>query len=162
MLSMRHIQLRVSDLANVSGYSRFQIRGLLGEVFQNPTLGRKGDSQQTFSPQELLVVAVTCEIEKTFGVARKKLALVGEALRRTLTGPRLTNRDARLLVTFTPPAAIYLDSEVPVTEGLVLRLGVLFAKVDGYLGVSGLSQDRAQKILPLPAIAAARGGSRRR
>jgi len=162
---MRHIQLRISDLANVTGYSRFQIRGLLEEVFRNPVLGRKGGSQQTFSPQELLVVAVACEIEETFGVARKKLALVGGALSRTLQGPRAMNRDARLLVSFTPPAAMYLDNGAPVIEGLVLGLGVLFAKVDGYLGVSGLSHDNAQTLLPLPpAIATARrvGGSRRR
>jgi hypothetical protein len=158
MLSMRHIDLRISDLAKVTGYSRFQIRGLLGEVFRDPVLGRRTGSQQTFSPQELLVVSVACEIEGTFGVARKTLALVGEALRKTLTGPRVTNRDARLLLTFAPPTVTYLDNESPVIEGLVLRLGVQFAKVDEYLGVSGLSEQSLQALLPLrPAITTPRG-----
>jgi hypothetical protein len=155
------LRLRVSDLANVTGYSRFQIRGLLAEVFQDPPLGRKSGSQQTFSPQELLVVAVVCEIEKIFGVGRKRLALVSEALRATLTGPRSVNRGAKLLLTFAPPAAKYLDDDVGVIEGLVVQLGPKFAKVDEYLGVSGTAYTSLQAELPMhPVIATARGGSR--
>jgi hypothetical protein len=157
---MRPIQLRVSDLSKVTGYSRFQIRGLLTEVFRNSPLGRKTGSQQTFSPQELLVVAVACQIEASFGVGRKKLALVGEAMRKTLTGPRGANRDARLLVTFTPPAVTYLESDARIAEGLVLQLGLQFAKVDEYLGVSGPGYESAQTVLALsPAVTIGRRGA---
>jgi hypothetical protein len=162
---MGPIQLKVSDLAKVTGYTRFQIRGLLAEVFRNPSLGRKARSQQTFSPQELLLVAVACEMERKFGIARRRLASVGAALRVTLTGPRRVNRDARLLVTFAPPAVTYLERDKPITEGLVLPLGSQFALVDEYLGVSGSSDGSAQAVLALrPAVAVARrsGGLRGR
>lgn len=160
LATMRAIQLRISHLAKVTGYSRFQIRGLLNEVFRNPVLGRKAGAQRTFSPQELLVVVVCCEIEQAFGISRRKLGLVGEALRRTLTGPRAANREARLLVTLMLPAATYLDDDAFVREGIVVHLGALFARVDEYLGVSGSARVSAQGVLPLrPAIATARRSS---
>jgi len=159
---MRHVRLKISDLAAVTGYTRFQMRGLLSEVFPHP--GRKkgaAASQRTFSPHDLLVIAVACEIERKYGVKRALLALVGEALRKTLTGPRAANRNARLVVTFAPPEVTYLVSEAPVSEGLVLMLGGLFAKVDEYLGVSGSANDSNQTDLPLtPALVRGhRGGS---
>lgn len=117
-------------------------------------------SQQTFSSHDLLIVAVACEIEQRYGVKRPVLALIGEELRKTLTGPRVVNRDARLVVSFTPPTVTYLLPDTDVREGLVLPLGGLFAKVDEYLGVSGFGVDGDQTTLPLtPAVVRShRGG----
>ena len=152
--AMRPIELKISELAAVTDYSRFQLDGLLKQVFAN-SLGKKAGSQRTFSPHDLLVVAVVCEIEQKYGVGRKTLALASVALRRTLTGPRGANRDARLLITFSPPAAVYLAADAPVAEGLVVRLGTLFAKVDEFLGVSGPGREGVQTALPLnPGIVA--------
>jgi len=162
---MQHVRLKISDLAAVTGYTRFQMRGLLDGVFPRPDQERVAASQQTFSPHDLLVIAVACEIEQKYGVKRAVLALIGEALRKTLTGPRAANRDARVVVTFTPPTATYLLPETEVREGLVLTRGGLFAKVDEYLGVSGSNVDGDQTTLPLaPAIVRRHrdGGSHRR
>jgi hypothetical protein len=157
---MRSIELKIKDLAKVTGYTRFQVDGLLRLVFSSARIGKSLGAQRTFSPPDLLLVAVVCEIERKYGIDRKKLAQVAPALCRELTGPRPANRDARLLLTFLPSAATYLEPEAPVAEGLVLPLGALFAKVDQYLGVSGVTQQN----LPLPpAIATGRrGGSRAR
>jgi hypothetical protein len=160
---MPAIQLWISDLAAVSGYTRFQLRGLLDEVFPEPVRGKKTRSQRTFSPQDLLLVTVACELEKRFGVKRSVLALISQPLRQALTGPRQTSREARLVVTFMPPTATYLGSEATISEGLVLPLGQLFEKVDEYLGVAVSSRDGGQAVLPLsPAIVMnRRGGSPR-
>src|SRR5216683_896479 len=150
---MRRIQLKISDLATVSGYTRFQMHGLLDEVFPARKRGKGTASQRTFSPHDLLVVTVACEIERKYGVKRAVLALASESIREALRGPRTANRDARLLVTFTPPTATYLVPDATVREGLVLELGGLFAKVDEYLGVAGPSNESAQAVLPLsPAM----------
>lgn len=91
------------------------------------------------------------------------LARVREPLRQALNGPRPANRDARLLVTFAPPAVTYLEPNAQVEEGLVLKLGPQFTKVDEYLGVSGSSENSAQVALPLrPTIATGRRGIIRR
>ena len=150
---MPAIELWISDLAAVTGYTRFQMRGLLDEVFPAPTRNKKMRSQRTFSPQELLLVTVACELERKYGVKRNVLSTVGAPLRQSLTGPRKASRDARLVVTFTPPAATYLEPEAPVKEGLVLALGGLFEKVDEYLGVVRSNHDSGQSMLALsPAI----------
>ena len=158
---MRSLQLKISDLATVAEYTRFQMHGLLDEVFPGPVrAGKKARSQRAFSPQDLIIVTVACELEKKYGVKRSVLASVSEPLRQVLTGPRKASREARLLLTFMPPMATYLVSEVPVTEGLVLPLGPLFAKVDEYLGVAESSHDGRQTILALsPAIVTNRRSS---
>lgn len=160
---MPAIQLKISDLAAVAGYTRFQMRGLLNDVFPEPARGKRTRSHRTFSPQDLLLITVACELERTYGVKRGVLALISEPLRQALNGPRAANREARLVVTFTPPMATYLVPEAPVTEGLVLALGPLFARVDEYLGVAESSRDSGQAVLALsPAIVTnRRGGSPR-
>lgn len=161
--NMRKIQLKISDLARVADISRFQVDGLLKDVFSNRPLGMKASgSHRSFTPQELLVFAVAYEIEQKYGVKRSTLALAGEQLRQALTGPRKASRESRLVVTFDPATATYLDPGVPAAEGIVVQLGPLFEKVDEYLGVSG-SRRKSTAILPLrPVIATARrGGSRR-
>ena len=160
LTSMPSIQLKISDLTKVTGYTRFQMRGMLDEVFPVSAHVKDGGSQRTFSPQELLLVAVACEIEKKYGVRRSVLALASESLRKALTGPRASNREARLVVTFEPPTATYLVSDAPVREGLVLELGHLFALVDEYLGVAGPGGGSAQALLPLsPMMVTHRRGS---
>jgi hypothetical protein len=159
---MPRIQLKISDLASVADISRFQVDGLLKDVFSECPLGRKArGSHRTFSPQELLIFVVACEIEQKFGVKRSMLALAGEHLRQALVGPRQANREARLVVTFSPPTATYLEPAAPAYQGIVVQLGPLFAKVDEYLGVSGPNRD-SNPMLPLrPVIATGRRGSSR-
>jgi hypothetical protein len=151
---MPAIQLKISDLAAVAGYTRFQLHGLLNQVFpEHACGGKKIRSQRTFSPQELLVVTVVCELERSYSVKRSVLASVNLPLRQALTGPRKVSREARLVVTFTPPTATYLVPDAPVTEGIVLALGPLFARVDEYLGVAESNRDGGQAVLALsPAI----------
>jgi hypothetical protein len=161
---MRPIRLKISELADATGYTRYQMRGLLEDAFSGPTFGKKVGSQRTFSPRDLLVVAVVCEIEREYGVERKKLAVATDALRQALTVPRPVNREARLLLTFTPPTATYVEPNTSITEGLLVRLGPVFAKVDEYMGVSGTGEHAAQAQLPLrPTLASGRRrGSRSR
>lgn len=155
---MQAVLLKIPDLANVADYTRFQMRGLLDEVFPLPAhRGKKSRSQRTFSPQDLIVITVACKLERNYGVKRSVLATVSEPLRQALTGPRKASRDARLMVTFTPPTVTYLALEATVTEGLVLPLGPLFAKIDEYLGVGETISDGGQADLPLsPVIVANR------
>jgi hypothetical protein len=159
---MSAIELKINDLAKVTGYSRFQLDGFLKKAFAGSSVGRRSGTQRKFSPQDLLVVAVACEIERKYQFERKALAQITEALRQALLVPRGANRAARLLITIEPPVVLYLEPNVPVTEGLVMNLGPLFAKVDEYLGASGPSPESAQVMLPLePAIATSRRRSSR-
>jgi hypothetical protein len=160
---MKAIELKVSDLAKVTGYSRFQLDGFLKKAFAGSFVGKRSGAQRKFSPHDLLVVAIACEIERKYQIERSALARVTEALYKTLLQPRRANREARLLITITPPVVLYLEPNSPVTEGLVMNLGPLFARVDEYLGASGPCPEAAQALLPFePAIATARQSSRNR
>jgi hypothetical protein len=152
------------DLTQVTGYTRFQLDGFLEQVFTDVGIGNRSRVQRTFTPQDLLLVAVMCEVEHRYGIDRKKLAKVAHALRKTLAVPRPANRNARLLLSFEPPAAQYLDSDALVAEGIVLPLGSIFAEVDEYLGVSTRAIAPAQSSLRLPPTMATvrRSGSRER
>lgn len=157
---MLSVQLKISDLAQVTGYTRFQIDGLIKQVF-GQSLGKMTGAQRTYSPQDLLVVAVASQIEERFATDRKALAQVGNALRAVLNGPRSANRDAKLVVTFVPPSVVYLDRSMAVEEGIVIKLGAVFAKVDGFLGMSGREQIGTQAPLPIaPTLVARRRSSR--
>lgn len=160
---MRGIQLKISDLARVTGLSRFQVDGVLKDVFLKHPLGSTASgSHRSFTAQELLVFAVAYEIEQKYGVKRSTLALVSDQLRQALKGPRPASRGARLVVTFAPPSATYIAPDVCADEGLIVPLGPLFTRVDEYLGVSGPSPE-AVPILPLrPTIATGRRSSRNR
>jgi len=156
---MAHVRLKISDVVAITGFTRFQLRGFLRDVFP---VERKGAGKRTFSPQELLVIAVACDLERSYGVRRSMLATVATSLSTVLKGPRPADRGARLAITFVPPTVTYLASEATVTNGLVIELGDLFAKVDEYLGVSRTEQ-RNQAVLPLsPGVVANRGRETRR
>jgi hypothetical protein len=146
---MAGLQLKISDLGAVTGYTRFQMHGFLDEVFRT-FKGKKRATQRTFSPQDLVVIAAACELEKLFAIKRSVLATVSGSLRQALIGPRNPNRDARLLITFSPPSVSYIDSDVFISQGVVLALGPVFAKVDEYLGVARASTETSQVVLPLP------------
>lgn len=136
------------------------MRGLLDEIFPKIERGNCISAQRAFSPHDLLVVAVACEIERKYGVKRSLLASTTEVLRSALKGPRTASRAARLVVTFAPPMATYLTQSAIVQEGLVIPLGRLFAKVDDYLGVGGISGNATQAMLPLsPSIVTKNLGS---
>jgi hypothetical protein len=157
---MMPVQLKISDLALVTGYTRFQVDGLIKQVF-GQSLGKIAGAQRTYSPRDLLVVAVASQIEQRFATDRKALARVGDALRAALNGPRSANRDARLVVTFDPPSVVYLDRPVAVEEGIVIKLGSVFAKVDGFLGLSGNEDMGAQSPLPMaPTLVSGKRSSR--
>ena len=161
---MGALELKISGLATLTGYTRFQMHGLLDEVFPGPTrTAKKARLHRTFSPRDLIAIAVVCELERKYGVKRSVLRSVGDPLRRALNGPRNSNREARLVVTFTPPTATYVESGGTVAEGVVLPLGPLFAKVDEYLGVAESNRDGGQGVLALsPAVLINRRGGRSR
>ena len=161
---MSALQLKISGLATVTGYTRFQMHGLLDEVFPGPgRAAKKPRSHRTFSPRDLIAITVVCELETKYGVKRSVLRSVGESLRRALNGPRNPNQEARLVVTFVPPTATYVESQTNVAEGVVLPLGPLFAKVDEYLGVAESRRDGGQGVLALsPSVLINRRGGRSR
>ncbi len=87
---------------------------------------------------------------------RTALATLGAPLRSALTGPKTASKRARLVICVEPPSVEYVDLSITEKEGIVIALGPVFQRVDGYLSYD------AQPQLPLAPdllVAKTRAGS---
>jgi hypothetical protein len=124
--------LTVTDVCRVTGYTRYQLRGLLGEVL--PEKASNGPRvAREFTPHELLVIATVSELETRIGIRRAHIAIISKQLSDVLSGPRLVNRDARLVISFAPPSVSYVSDSTPANDAVVLSLGRIFERVDRYI-----------------------------
>ena len=136
-------RLTVSDVCAVTGYARDELHATLkvlppyNEVPLAPRVARE------FNAQDLVILSVTQTLEHRFGLRRSALNAIGMLLRAALSGPKEVSRKARLIIAIDPPAVEYVDRSITEREGLVVALGSIFEKVDGYLRFDG------QGLLPL-------------
>lgn len=87
-----------------------------------------------------MVLSVTRVLEHRLGVRRTALASLGLPLRSALSGPKTVSKRARLVVSVEPPQAEYVDLSITEKEGIVVALGPIFQRVDGYLSYDSQSQ----------------------
>lgn len=148
-------RLTAADVCTVTGYSRDELHATLkvlwpySEEVAAPRVARE------FTARDLIVLSVTRVLERRFGVRRSALAAIGEALRAALSGPKEVSKKARLVVSIEPPSVEYVNMSITEREGLVVALGPIFEKVDGYLTFD------AQGLLPLtPEVLSSRTKAR--
>jgi len=135
--------LTITDLCQVTGYTRYQLRGLLDVVL--PEKRSKGPRvARQFSTQELLVIATMSDLETRLGIKRGHIALISRRLSQVLSGPRLVNRQARLVITFSPPSVLYMSAVAPANDAVVLSLGPIFERVDRHITEGPLPMTQAQ------------------
>lgn len=152
---MKSRKITATDIREVTGYSRDQLRGLLDRLPIHS--GRKTTPRvaREFTRADLTMLAVVHALEARHSVRREAIASIMEMLRKTLTGPKTVNRGARLLISIDPPAANYLTGDVPPQDGILISLGPIFERIDAYLGHGFPNTDRAQSELKLgPALVA--------
>lgn len=136
-------RLTAADVCTVTGYTRDELHATLkvlwpySEQLALPRVARE------FQARDLIVLSVTQTLERRFGVRRNVLVRIGEPLRAALSGPREVSKKARLVLSFEPPSAEYVNTSITEKEGLVVALGPIFEKVDAYLTFD------AQGLLPL-------------
>lgn len=131
---MRVRKITATDVCEVTGYSRHQLRGLLDDL---PIYSRKKTVPRVareFTRADLIVLAVVRALETRHSVRRDVIASISDLLRRTLAGPKTVNRDARLLISFDPLTISYLTGVAPPPDGILMSLRPIFQRVDEYLG----------------------------
>ncbi|MDO8706492.1 MAG: hypothetical protein Q7J84_16250 [Sulfuricaulis sp.] len=131
---MKVRKITATDVCEVTGYSRHQLRGLLDDLLiysRKKTVPRVA---REFTRADLIVLAVVRALETRHSVRRDVIASISDLLRRTLAGPKMVNRDARLLISFDPPTIGYLTSVTPPSDGILMSLRPIFQRVDQYLG----------------------------
>lgn len=131
------LKLQHKDACIVTRYTRDELHAVLAAIqFERAEPTRERVPQQ-YSRLDLIVLAAISDLDKKFGLRRKVLAAIYGPLRAALSVPRLPNRAARLLITVTPPAVVYMDEKGAVEQGIVAPLEDVFLRVDGHLGAYG-------------------------
>ena len=121
------------DICEVSGYTRDELHALLKVLrpyCDAPASPRKA---RQYQPKDLLTLCVARVLEHDLGLRRAAVGTLGEALQKALSGPRKISPQARLVITIEPPQVTYCSQGSTDRQGVVVALGPLFAKVDGYL-----------------------------
>ncbi len=131
---MKVRKIRVTDVCEVTEYSRHQLRGLLDDL---PIYSRKKMAPRVareFTRADLIMLSVVHVLETRYCVRREAMVSISDLLRKTLVGPKMVNRDARLLIAFDPPTIDYLTSAAVAQDGVLMSLRPIFQRVDEYLG----------------------------
>lgn len=139
-------RLTAADVCTVTGYARDELHATLKVLWPYSVQAPSPRVAREFSAQDLVVLSVTQALECRFGVRRAALASIGQALRAALSGPKVASRKARLVISIDPPTVDYVNTSITEREGLVVALGPIFEKVDGYLTFD------AQGLLPLTDV----------
>lgn len=143
---MKPRRLTVSDLCNVSEYSRHQMRGLLAQLPEFADRAVEAKVAAEFSRHDLLVITACCRLEQHFGLKRQTVASLAAALAKSLMGPRPLAYGARLVLGFAPPSARYVETAGNVDEGLVVPLEPVFSRVDSYLLPGGIGSGAQREL----------------
>lgn len=136
-------RLTVSDVCEVTGYTRDELHATLKVLWPYNEAPAAPRVAREFTARDLVVLSVTQVLEQRFGLRRSALARIGEPLRTALSGPKEVSKKARLVISIEPPSVEYVNLSITEREGLVVALGPIFEKVDGYLTFDG------QGLLPL-------------
>lgn len=138
-------RLTTTDVCTVTGYSRDELHATLKALW--PYNEEKGSPRvaREFTARDLVVLSVTQVLEHRFGLKRTALGTIGQHLRTALSGPKEVSKKARLVISIDPPSVEYINTSITEREGMVVALGHIFEKVDGYLTFDG------QGLLPLGA-----------
>lgn len=131
---MRTRKLTSTDVCEVSGYNRFQLRGLLDKIPLFADLSKGSRVAREFSPQDMIVLRVLFVLEHHIGINRATATSIAGPLSKVLSGPKKINKNAQLVISFEPLSVAYLDSNQPLNrDSLVIALGAVFERVDHYL-----------------------------
>lgn len=130
---MRPRKLTASDVCEVTGYRRDQLKALLKEMKALPAAPSERVARE-FSAHDLIVLGVVHMLDTRIGIRRKKIASMLPQLRKALFGPRAVDRSAYVAISFDPLCVEYVSGKATPKESVLVSLEPIFDKVDQYLG----------------------------
>lgn len=155
---MRVRKLTASDICEVTGYNRDQLRGLMEEL-PKWSAAPAERMARAYTAHDLIVLCVVHTLETIAGVRRKTIASFFRQLQGALSGPKPAAASARLMISFAPMRVEYLDGRTPSVEGVsvFIPLQPILDRVDRYLGAVQIPVSNSQADLRLgPGLVRAR------
>jgi hypothetical protein len=152
----------VSDLCELTGYSRDQMRGLLAELPRFACRRAEARVARVYSSHDVVLVVLLCRLETIYGLKRSVVSALCESIAATLAGPREASKQACLIVRVHDATCEYVDAAPLIDDGLVVALDPIFLAIDTYLLPTPLVQ-RDMRLLatselskptnPVPSVA---------
>jgi hypothetical protein len=143
-MAMRRITL--ADAANVTGMTRHQLRNLLNEIPEFKDRRTRARVANTYSKQDLIVIAVCAHLELKLGLRREVIGPLSSSFRDVLLRPRPIDKAAYLMISLDNEVRMaLLAGEVAPKEGIILNLGPLLGNIENYL----LDEQRTLALSPV-------------
>ena len=125
--------ITISDLCELTGYSRDQMRGLLAELPRFARRRAEARVARVYSNHDVMLLVVLCRLETVSGLKRSVVSALCEPVAATLTAPRKVSKHACLILRVHDAACEYADAAPLIEDGLVVALGPIFLAIDSYL-----------------------------
>lgn len=125
--------ITISDVSAITGMTRFQLRNLLASLPGFRSSAQGTGSANTYSLQDLAVLAVCAELDQRFGLRRDVIGLLASPIRRAFSGPKPMAQGAFLQLMPWSSKATYCTSDPAIAEGLVLAIDPIVLRIDQHL-----------------------------
>lgn len=125
--------ITISDLCELTGYSRDQMRGLLAELPRFARRRAEARVARVYSNHDVMLVVLLCRLETVYGLKRSVVSALSEPIAATLTAPREVSKQACLILRVHDATCEYVDASPLIDDGLVVALGPIFLAIDSYL-----------------------------
>lgn len=123
----------MSDLCELSGYSRDQMRALLAELPRFANRHSEARIARVFSNHDVMLVVLLCRLEAVYALKRSAVATLCEPIATALTAPREVSKRACLVLRVQDATCEYLDPAPAIDDGLVVALEPVFLTIDSYM-----------------------------
>lgn len=125
--------ITISDLCDLTGYSRDQMRGLLAEIHRFARRPTEARVARVYSNHDAILVVLLCRLETMYGLKRSVVAGMCEPIAEALLVPREVSKNACLVLRVQDATCEYFDPPPQIDDGLTVALSPIFLAVDTYL-----------------------------
>jgi hypothetical protein len=126
-------QITISDLCELTGYSRDQIRGFLAELPRFACRTTEARVARVYSNQDVMLIVLFCQLETLYGLKRSFISTLSEQICSVLLAPRKVAKQAWLVIRMQNGTCEYVDKLPVIDNGLVVPLSPIFIAIDSYL-----------------------------
>lgn len=123
----------MSDLCELTRYSRDQMRGLLAELPRFAHRRSAARIARVYSNQDVVLVVLLCRLETHYGLKRGVVSTLCEPIAAALEEMREVGDQPCLIVQIHEAMCECVNTTPSLDEGLVVSLGPILLSVDRYL-----------------------------
>lgn len=126
-------RITISDLCELTGYSRDQLRGLLAQLPRFADRHGEARVARVYSSTDVVLVVLLCRLETAYGLKRSVVSALCEPIAIALTIASKECKHASLVMHIQDATCEYADTPPLIGDGLVVALPPIFMAIESYL-----------------------------